>query len=190
MARATAPEPVHVFDDGAPLRWQFSRGLRVVGLLWLLLAVTLAVAIVVTQPISDSWWEALLPLAVGIVFGWFMPIRPRINLTSDRLEVRTWYGQRVVDLADVTAAQADYYGLTIEQRSGPDINSSLGQKMNVNGWLGRVSKGDRWAAIIVYRARLARGEHPDPIELVGTRTAGNWGMALVMMAAKVFSGGR
>lgn len=189
MRRKRAAEPVRIEDDGSPLTWRFSRTVRFLGVLWIVIFVGSGIALLVSVPLSWGWWAFLEAVAIGIVFGYLMIIRPRIDIDATELRITTWYGVRVVALAEVTEASAGYYGLTMSRSDGSTVSSSVGQKTNVSKWLGKVTKGDRWAAIIVHRSQLARGEDPGPIEIVGKRGVGNPWMGIFMLLGAILTGG-
>lgn len=164
-----ARRSVTLVDDGRPIAWRHSTIMRIGAVIVALTALGNAAAFVVAYRLSDLWVPGLLLLCAVAAVRWGRTV---IAMDQHEITVVTTLRRRTYALADVVAAEADYYGLRIGLSGGGSIYPSVGQTWNVTRWLGRVSRGDRMAALILHRAEVARGGGPGPIVIVGRRSIG------------------
>lgn len=160
-------------DDRRPIAWRHSLIVRIVAVIFALTALGAAAAFVVTYRLSDLWVPGLLVLCAVLAARWG---RTAIAMDEQEVTVVTTFRRRTFALADIVMAESGYYGLTIRLSDGTSISPSIGQTWNVTRWLGRVSGGDRKAAVILHRARVARGADPRPITVVGRRGIGTFNL--------------
>ncbi len=168
-----AGRSVTLVDDGRPIAWRHPVILRIGAVIVALTALGIATAFVVTYRLSDLWVSGLLVLCAVLAARWG---RSAITMDEHEITVVTTFRRRTFALADVVTAESDYYGLWIRLSGGTSIYPSVGSTWNVTRWLGLVSSGDRKAALILHRARVARGGDPGPITIVGRRSAGTFNL--------------
>jgi hypothetical protein len=158
-------------SDGAKLAagitWRPWWAMRVVYLL-LVLAMIVVVAVCVpviingcrdAQCVADGgrgWSLGAALFAVGVA-GWALSgFSLAVWIEGDELVVRNhWWRDTHIPLADVTAAEADYWGMRISCRDREPVIASALQKSNLSSWLKREVRADRIAKVIMEAADQA-----------------------------------
>jgi hypothetical protein len=185
----TTPDEIPLEDDLRSLEWRIAAPARYATWAGVLGLSGLGLLLLITQPFPDRLWEPLVPFVVAY---WLVTafVAPRVRIDAEQITFVTMYRSRRIALRDVVSASSGYYGLNVQTANGDLLSSNVGQTANYTRWRGRISAGDRKAAIIEHRAALARGEDPGPIVLIGKRGAGNWTGAIFAAFAAVLRGGR
>lgn len=152
-------------SSNPPLFWRQTRLARV-GFGSLPVVVGVVVAADSYYTIGDSLAGSLLAgAAVASVFVamWAtLALRPRLGIIGDTVHVRNPIFRHEFPLKDIVDVFPGYCGLEIGSTDGRTVTAFAVSKTNISWMLGRETRGDKVARVLLARAAEARAERLRP----------------------------
>ena len=148
----------------------------VVALVGMLGGYAVIVGIVAVRDPGSRPFSVPVGLAVPPML-WFIVVRPRIVLDREDVTVVNWFRTGSFPLASVVDARPGYWGTEFDLTDGAAFTAGVLQRPNYKAWLGRASRADKVAMLVLEGGAQLRGQRPTVVLPPG-RGVGDLGTGL------------